>query len=308
MHGTSAKQSQFSDCGLGMDLLRDAGLAACRLGPARGGCTNKPNLPPVTRAIVRHRLDAPFRETKPIPGRAGWDEGQMRKTDPISGGRDIPPFQPDANCATSPRCPASGNEPNFASRDEGGGAWDDGANYAKQSQTWAGWGIWGTAHGRSRLCKTKPIWWGQMCKTNPICLVGCGRGGRNMQNEPNLPAGGSAEPPPAAIMQNEPNFRRRDRSCETNPIMQNKPNWEGRPCKTKPICPTSTRAAGRGDSAKQSQFPHGPYRARAGDAVGIITQLRKTKPIFGRQADAREVGFAPAGRTHRFSRQPLIIA
>ncbi len=45
-------------------------------------------------AIVRHRLDAPLRETKPITGRAGWDAaagardaGRMRQTKPNRGSR-----------------------------------------------------------------------------------------------------------------------------------------------------------------------------------------------------------------------------
>ncbi len=44
------------------------------------------------------------------------------------------------------------NEPN--SRECGA---DRIAKSAKRSQTWAGWGIWGTARERSLLCETKPI-------------------------------------------------------------------------------------------------------------------------------------------------------
>jgi len=64
MDGTSAKQTQFLDCGLGTDLLRDAGPAACCLGPARGGFTNKAN--------SRRRV-----------GRGQQDEGQLCETNPI---------------------------------------------------------------------------------------------------------------------------------------------------------------------------------------------------------------------------------
>ncbi len=63
-----------------------------------------------TRAIMRHRLDAPLREAKPIPGEARWDEaggtgdeGQMRQTNPIwpgwpargERGRQTPPGHDD---------------------------------------------------------------------------------------------------------------------------------------------------------------------------------------------------------------------
>jgi hypothetical protein len=39
----------------------------------------------------------------------------------------------------------------------GQSGWDRRAECAKQSQTWASWGIWGMAYGRSLLCETKPI-------------------------------------------------------------------------------------------------------------------------------------------------------
>jgi hypothetical protein len=44
------------------------------------------------------------------------------------------------------------NEPNFEQPDR-----NPEANCAKQSQTWEGWGIWGTARQGGLLCETKPI-------------------------------------------------------------------------------------------------------------------------------------------------------
>ncbi len=37
---------------------------------------------------------------------------------------------------------------------------EPGADDAKQSQIWAGWGIWGTTHQGGQSCETKPIWTG----------------------------------------------------------------------------------------------------------------------------------------------------
>jgi hypothetical protein len=66
--------------------------------------------------------------------------------------------------ATRPRDVGRGaivrNEPNFQWCQVGRGHRDEGraANCAKQSQTCAGWGIWGVgAPGRSQWCETKPI-------------------------------------------------------------------------------------------------------------------------------------------------------
>ncbi len=99
--------------------------ASCRFGPARAGCTNKPNsrrcadqeIGVPRRRIAqnepnfrRHRVargmgEAGAVRTKPIPGTAGragvWgrrDAGQMCKTKPIPGGQDsdreVPPSTP----------------------------------------------------------------------------------------------------------------------------------------------------------------------------------------------------------------------
>jgi hypothetical protein len=62
------------------------------------------------------------------------------------------------------------------------------AGYAKQSQTWAGWGVWGMAHGSSILCRTKPI-----------PPVGRGAGRRNAQNEANLVSGATQHTLPLCV-------------------------------------------------------------------------------------------------------------
>jgi len=41
------------------------------------------------------------------------------------------------------------------------------ADRAKQSQTWADWGIWGPAHGGSLLCETKPFHSGGRPRCHP---------------------------------------------------------------------------------------------------------------------------------------------
>jgi hypothetical protein len=101
-------------------------------------------MPPGTGASARHRLDAPLRETKPIPGSAGRDGG------------------PRGKCA-------------------------------KQSQTRASWGIWGTGRRRdehraiapnkpnlARVASQGPGWPGEPAEarrrqTKPICAGATGR-------------------------------------------------------------------------------------------------------------------------------------
>jgi hypothetical protein len=118
-------------------------------------------------------------------------------------------------------------------------------DYAKQSQTWAGWGIWGAGvQGRAYRAKqsqfsadeiphdsTIPARW-RLCETNPIWLAGCRPGDRNMRNEPNW-AGrdGAAEAWDARQM------------CRTKPI-GGRPGagpLRGQPCKTNPISAEADR-------------------------------------------------------------------
>jgi hypothetical protein len=75
-------------------------------------------------------------ETKPI---ASW---KVSGREPVlSLPKERPTHEePRGDCATSPRCPASGNKPDFWESER---AWRP--KCAKQSQTWANWGIWATA-------------------------------------------------------------------------------------------------------------------------------------------------------------------
>jgi hypothetical protein len=124
------------------------------------------------------------------------------------------------------------NEPNLAGRPG-----LQRPNCAKQSQTWAGWDIWGTTHQGGQSCETKPIpggpgWdgaagaWdtGQMCKTNPIRESGP------------VQAGG--------------------RSCETKPIWPRLGRTlTGERCETKPILPARP---GMGAGGRGREEPRGP--------------------------------------------------
>jgi hypothetical protein len=155
------------------------------------------------------------RQTNPIcpavPGGAGpegrgmW--GQVRQTNPIA--RSGAPRRCPAESKEGQRLGRKGvmvnstsdrrrpNEANsgYAGRDRPAGARDEGRScdiasmprFGKQTQSWAGWDIWGMARGGSLLCETNPIrcrragypiipvfyrstipvrW--QSCKTNPI--------------------------------------------------------------------------------------------------------------------------------------------
>ena len=63
-------------------------------------------------------------------------------------------------------------------------------NYAKQSQTWVGWGTWGMAGQGGRMCKTNPIWWIK-CVKRTQSRRGPGDVGRgaSVRNEANLGPG-----------------------------------------------------------------------------------------------------------------------
>lgn len=96
---------------------------------------------------------------------------------------------------------------------------------AKQSQTWVGWDIWGTAPQRGQLCKTNPIPMGlggtelgddrRLCETKPIPRTG--GGGRGFRHVTHLP---------------------RSQLCKTNPIWPGLGRVRfpvGERCETKPI-------------------------------------------------------------------------
>jgi hypothetical protein len=108
-------------------------------------------------------------------------------------------------------------------------------NCAKQSQTCAGWDIWGQCARRRAIVQNKansrragPL--GPDVQTKPICRRGArktiakARGlddatpSGERANKANLPPGQPAEPSLGPIVQNEPNSCHRGRSCETKPI------------------------------------------------------------------------------------------
>ncbi len=125
---------------------------------------------------------------------------------------------------------------------------------AKQSQTWAGWDIWGVGSpGRS-----------QRCKTNPILRLRTADFGLRIQDRP--VAGHRlrpAAPTPAG------RFRKMNPICPAGPGGRGPGTWNaGRTCKTNPICAAVPRATWpqergtRGNRAKRTQFrPQGQLPA-----------------------------------------------
>jgi hypothetical protein len=96
---------------------------------------------------ARHRLDAPLRETKPIPRREGPAGGRLRQTNPIS------------SSSAGVRGEILRNKPNSARSVR---PWQ--ADCAKQSQTWEDWGRWakkvmvcGPGSPESGMRQTNPI-------------------------------------------------------------------------------------------------------------------------------------------------------
>jgi hypothetical protein len=257
------------------------------------------------RMWARWISDCAWCETNPIPGYAGrgeapgaWDEGQMRKTNPIAGeargtgpqgqgtwgslarnkpnsrwGRAILPCpstlrpwpwagggcakqsqfrrvprasRPGADCATSPRCPASGNKANSGRR-LGRGSWAGCTNKANFGEA----KIAAKSFTEEDLCHVCPSHRGG--KTKPILTAmpigrsafpGAGRAKQTQfraasggpepgrwrswgpvpRNEANSPPGAQG-PPVGAIMQNKPNScPRRPRSKVGAAIVQNKAN------------------------------------------------------------------------------------
>jgi hypothetical protein len=148
-------------------------------------------------------------ETNPIPGCAGWDEGQICETKPISAGENIPPFQSDADRATSPRCPASGNKANFRQPGRRGPV-----RCAKQTQFSQG-------HEKRQMLSTKGFMDNRTCE-------------RPRQNKANsctdeATAGGRGDY--AKQSRFGPRGRQRRRS---NPILRNKANWPERIVQNEP--------------------------------------------------------------------------
>jgi hypothetical protein len=102
--------------------------AACRLGPARAGCTNKPN-------STRSRRASPYKQTQSAPrqmGRRGPGWSLSCQTNPIS---------PVGGCTNKPNLECSATMRNVIVN--------------KQSQTRAGWDIWGTVPQGAAIARNK---------------------------------------------------------------------------------------------------------------------------------------------------------
>jgi hypothetical protein len=140
------------------------------------------------------------------------------------------------------------------------------ANYAKQSQTWEGWAIWGqdVLCRRGQSCKTNPIWRVGRDSTGPIAPnkaklghpgVSGGRDagrGADAPNKPNLPRSGTRGKSfmskelwlighPEAFGETKPisegvsNLTFQVSSRTGGSSAQNKANSLGLPCETNPI-------------------------------------------------------------------------
>jgi hypothetical protein len=181
---------------------------------------------------------------------------------------------------------------------------------AKQSQTWAPWGIWGTRRRpqgkcakQTQLCETNPIWplrhpqLGDFCAKQSQFGPAGGQpgllGGENVQNKANFCPSGRRETRAVALCAKQTQFAPRAqewaRAAETGKLPQ------GRLCQTNPIPAgrarkTIVKARGLGDAtpqgsscAKQTQFlplcRSGHRRAREGRSC-------KTNPISGRAGGA----------------------
>jgi hypothetical protein len=187
----------IADFGLGTDLGRDA---LC--------------WPPGHELVL---------QTKPIPRYAGWGEARgawgdganaQNKANLARRGRATLPRPCQADYATSPRCPASGNKPKLGragvSRRQDGRDERRANASNKPNSSIADCGS-GTDLRRDALCwplgrrpvvQTNPIGRSQSCKTNPITRSGAPR--RCPAGPAGQELGGRGA---GAIVQNEANFR-----------------------------------------------------------------------------------------------------
>jgi hypothetical protein len=119
--------------------------------------------------------------------------GEMRQTNPIWWG-PIAPNKPNLAGRPRPWRSKYAKRSQSARRGWAALARPRPADWAKQSQTWAGWGIWVDAKGaycakRSQSGAARLPSGGQLRKTNPIWpsrWAGRSPGGRNAPNEANL--------------------------------------------------------------------------------------------------------------------------
>ena len=215
-----AKRTQFGTAGAGPDVRK---------------MQNEPNLPPERppgpwpEPIVQNEPNSARRGRRQVPGARNMrnepnspavglaPEGKLRETNPISGGKDIPAIPVQCRlCETKPISSGLGPAPQEASEGVGRGhpthsLWlRAGSTKSRIVQNEANSSI---ADFGLRIAD-----WGQTSGGLPPQS----RGGRNMQNEPNL-AG-------------------RPGGWE-RPIVRNKANWAGRPGPRRQKC------------AKRTQFP-----------------------------------------------------
>jgi hypothetical protein len=307
MFGWVPRELRIWDCGLRIEprVAARGPPAACRLGPARAGCTNKPNW-----------LE-PTAPNEPNSRQPGWPSGLDSAKQSQSGPAGPAPV--DRLCETKPISTslAETRRPNCA----------------KQSQTWAAWDIWGMVACRRRgeMCQTNPIPGnrpkrGSAVQTKPIPRLRIGdgpaAGGPTVPNKPNSrqrgwPLGldsakqsqsGPAGPAPGADCAKRTQFPAARMAagagfCQTKPIWPGQSDSGCRLCQTKPI-PRRGRLGGRSilrnkpnsarsvrpwqaDCAKQSQtwedwgrwakkvMVCGPGSPESG--------MRQTNPIPGRR-------------------------
>ncbi len=251
-----AKQSQFFDCGLRIGDRVVAGPPGLR--PAASGLhgpivQNEPNF---RRAAVSHHSSIPlFQHSSPMPVVRNKANFRMRQNEVnYCCGKWLRELWGTwRSCKTKPISHragwdgASGNRANDAKRSQsavGGSAMDAG----RQGRP--------CRHRRARACKTNPIWWGQMCETNPIVAAPA----VGTTHHSTIPSFRDSSPPaagPGAIARNKANSRqsrvgrgRRDGGvgCCTNKANLPRTDWKRRWAEAE-------NAAADGDKrAKRSQF------------------------------------------------------
>jgi hypothetical protein len=175
-----------------------------------GGCTNKPNLRAKPSGT---RDERQLRKTKPI--------SRLRIEDRLAAGRRLGPARLDPAKRTPRR--------------------DD---YAKRSQTWAGWGIWGTVHRGAYRAKQSQLGNRRM---NAKTLTRQRLRTFRLPSPPGRtkPIPGGRDTPTIPVFRYS-SIPIRHRLCETNPISAGRPVKANGLCKTNPI--------GRAECAKQTQF------------------------------------------------------
>jgi hypothetical protein len=209
-----AKQSQSPDCGF---WISDCGLGQiCRLRPVQADCAKRTQF----RAVRLGPADETC-ETNPI-----WES--VGREPVLSSPKERPTHEEwRGNRAKQTQFPAAPDGTGPQGRGLRGKMCDIASmpRFGKQSQTWAGWNIWGTVHQGGGNRATSPRCpasgnkanfggqrlgdEGRLCKTNPIPTD---RPGRPSPRPPAL----RLPPVRREVMQNKPNFRLP--RCPTIPV------------------------------------------------------------------------------------------